>query len=205
MKCPFNPCRDRPTSIVKLLDARAAGGTLRQSAAAAAVHPATLCRWLLLSPVLAAAMRLAGVSARDRRRRARPYRPWVSCHPSCPECGAKVQVRSCGGSWSVRFWRCTGCPWKSWRPRHPRDCSACGGSREWSRSRRTVLCATCRKRWFANPADLRPIPADQVTRPKAPPVPTAAELLARAVAELSPTAPPPDPDPMWAEYERLIG
>ena len=200
----FNPVRDRTAAVEKLLTARAGGETVRRSADAANVDKATVCRWLVLSSVFAAAMRLAEVAARDRRRLARPGRPWVACHPGCPKCGGEVEVRSRRGSWSVRFWACDQCPWKSWRPRHPRDCPKCRGPRFWSHSRRTVLCPACPRRWTANPEDVKPIPADQVTRPPARPMPTATELLARAVAEMTP-APPRDPDPMWVQYQRMFG
>ena len=41
---------------------------LRRAAAAADIHPATACRWLRQSPVVAAAMRLAAEAADERRR-----------------------------------------------------------------------------------------------------------------------------------------
>ena len=202
----FNPVRHRTAAVEKLLTARAGGNTLRGSAAVAGIDKATAYRWRLAAAILDVALRLAEEAARDRRRLARPVRPWVACHPSCPECECKVEVRSSAGSWCVRFWRCTGCSWKSWLPRHVRNCPTCRGFRLWSHSRKSVRCPKCRRRWTANPADLKPIPADLVTRPKALPVPTAAQLLARAVADLTP--PSPEPEYMadeWKRYERLIG
>jgi hypothetical protein len=190
---PFDPWPTRRDAVIRLVEARAAGATLRQAAAAAQIHPATACRWRLASPVVAAALRLAGEAARERRRLTRPTRPWVRWHPACPACGAAVEVRQDRGGWG-RLWLCSGrpgCAWKSWRPRHPADCPSCGGPRFWAHSRKSVSCPACGARTPADPADVRPIPDLRYPLPPPRPIPPAAELLARAVAEVTPPPPPP--------------
>ena len=136
------------------VDARASGATFRQAAAAARVHPATLCRWQAGDPRFQEAMVRAGRAS--WRLRHPPYRrprrvPW---HPLCPACGAPAEVRTAPGC--LRFWRCTDwpdCEWASWRPRFPLDCPACDGPVYWSHSRRTVACGRCGRR--SRPADMR--------------------------------------------------
>jgi hypothetical protein len=192
----FDPWPSRRDAVTRLVDARAGGATLRRAAAAAGVHPATACRWRLGSPVVAAALRLAVEAARQRRRLTRVCRPWVNCHPSCPACAAAVEIRTRVGDWSARLWLCgrrPACAWKSWRPRHPADCPGCGGPRYWSHSRKSVSCPACGTHTAADPADVRPIPADRHPLPPPRPIPPAAELLARAEAEVMP--PPPAPPP----------
>jgi hypothetical protein len=41
----FDPWRDRGPALDAILEARENGRTLRQAAAAAGIHVATLCRW----------------------------------------------------------------------------------------------------------------------------------------------------------------
>jgi len=150
MQSPFDPCRDRQAAVERLLAAREAGATLAQAAAAAGVHVATVCRWQARDPELHTALAAAERSARRRRYASRPRRrPRVPCHPSCPECGAGVEVRGTCGFWP-RFWRCRrwpACRWATWRPRHPQDCPQCGGPRYWSHSRLSVACPACGLRW----------------------------------------------------------
>jgi hypothetical protein len=157
MARPFNPWRDREAAVERLLAAREAGATLRQAAAAAGVHVATVCRWQERDPALREALQEAERRSRRRRYASRPRRrrrvPW---HPGCPACGAPARVCS---TWRVRarfwrfparFWRCSrwpACPWASWRPRHPEDCPACGGPRYWAYSRKSVACPGCGRRW----------------------------------------------------------
>jgi hypothetical protein len=157
MARPFDPWRDREAAVERLLDAREAGATLRQAAAAAGVHVATVCRWQERDPALREALRHAEFVARRRHHASLPRRrrrvPW---HPGCPACGAPAQVCS---TWRFRarvwrfpapFWRCArwpACPWASWRPRHPEDCPACGGPRYWAHSRKSVACPGCGRRW----------------------------------------------------------
>ena len=93
MSEPFDPWPARRDAVVRLVEARAGGATLRQAAEAAGVHPGTACRWRLRSPVVAAALRMAVDAARERRRLTRATRPWVRWHPSCPACGGAVEVR----------------------------------------------------------------------------------------------------------------
>jgi hypothetical protein len=152
MRKSFDPWRDRQAAVERLLDAREAGATLRQAAAAAGVHVATACRWALRCPPLALALADAARRARRRHLASRPTRrPRVPCHPYCPDCGAAAEVRGAWGYWP-KFWRCSrwpSCRWASWRPRHPQDCPACGGPRYWSHSRKTVSCPWC-GRWPAH-------------------------------------------------------
>src|SRR5262245_6119372 len=89
-----------PTSEAfdKLVEARKLGGTLRESAAAAGIHVATVCRWMKADP-----------GFRDEMRKARAeYRSWlaeffeperrrVQWRTDCPECRAKVVVRCAKG------------------------------------------------------------------------------------------------------------
>jgi ssDNA-binding Zn-finger/Zn-ribbon topoisomerase 1 len=76
-------------------------------------------------------------------------RPRVPIHPNCPACGSLVAVRRVDYTlWP--FWRCftwPKCRWTSWRPRHPRDCPACGGPRFWSYSRKSIGCPSCGRRF----------------------------------------------------------
>jgi hypothetical protein len=147
----FDPARDRQTAVAALVAARKAGATLRQAAAAADVHVATVCRWLARSPEFAGALDAARREARHRRFVARPRLeprnpdevPW---HPLCPMCGAGAEVRR-SKSGRLFWWGCVlRCGWASWRPRHPRDCPMCGGPRYWAHSRRSVSCPECRAR-----------------------------------------------------------
>src|SRR4051794_20713902 len=52
----FEPRRDRPAIIARLLAARQDGATLREAACAAGVHVATVCRWARRDPDLASAL-----------------------------------------------------------------------------------------------------------------------------------------------------
>src|SRR6516164_4602374 len=60
----FDPLQERPSAVARLLAAREAGATLRQAAAAAGVHVATVCRWARCSHDLADALRAAERAAR---------------------------------------------------------------------------------------------------------------------------------------------
>jgi hypothetical protein len=146
----FDPWRDRWDIVDRLLEAREGGATLRQAAAAAGVHVATVCRWQLRCPPLARALEFAAYFARRLRWARKPrYRPRVSWHRGCPLCGAAAEVRNAWGWPGPAFWRCgrwPGCPWASWRPRFPEDCPGCGGPRYWSHSRKSVSCPRCRVR-----------------------------------------------------------
>jgi hypothetical protein len=151
----FDPWRDRWDAVDRLLEAREGGATLRQAAAAAGVHVATVCRWQLRCPLLARSLEFAAGDAKVIRYARRPrYRPRVPAHPGCPACGSPSAVRAVEagnprGCWGLVFWRCSrwpACRWASWRPRHPEDCSNCGGPRFWSHSRKSVSCWACRVR-----------------------------------------------------------
>ncbi len=132
-------------SVAALLRARRAGATLRQAAAAAGVHVATVCRWQARSPELHRLLHEADREARREKYMSRPRGcPRVPWRRDCPDCGAAVEVRS-AYRW-MRFWRCSRwpfCRFASWRPRAPLDCPACGGARFWSHSRRSVGCPGC--------------------------------------------------------------
>ncbi|HEY1376401.1 MAG TPA: helix-turn-helix domain-containing protein [Gemmataceae bacterium] len=133
----------RTAARAAMLAARRQGATLREAAAAAGVHVATVCRWQARDPELRDALAEAAEDAREQLRPPRP-RPPVRWRRDCPLCRAKVVIRSAAGR--GRFWRCgrwPRCPWASWRPRAPRDCPRCGAYRVWSHSRKSVVCTGC--------------------------------------------------------------
>jgi ferredoxin len=108
----FKPRSDRAAVITKLLAARRDGATLREAATAAGVNVATVCRWQLRCPELAAALEAAhsaACSAAAQHRAAPPPRIdkfSVPCHPQCPKCGAPAQIaRTASGR--LYFWKCT--------------------------------------------------------------------------------------------------
>jgi hypothetical protein len=145
----FTPWGDREAAVERLLDAREAGATLKQAAAAAGVHVATVCRWQARDRRVREALAYVGEFARWQRFLARQSarRPRVRCHPDCPACGAAVAVRR-AFCW-LRFWRCSRwpfCRWASWRPRHPQDCPDCDSPRYWSHSRLSIACPCGRRR-----------------------------------------------------------
>lgn len=150
LRRPFRPWQDRDTAIDRALDAREAGKTLRQAAAAAGVHVATLCRWMARDDLLRRSLAAAREAGRRQRGPAgrRPRVPW---HPDCPRCGGPAEVhRGRGdGLLGFPFWRCRRwpeCPWASWRPRAPGDCPWCGGPRFWSHARKSIGCPGCGRR-----------------------------------------------------------
>jgi hypothetical protein len=141
---PPNQDHDRRQAVAAALQARQQGATLRQAAAAANVHVATLCRWQKQDAELRRALAEAGRQTAEARRRPRSPRPQVRWRRDCPLCRARVVVRTARGR--VPFWRCGRwplCPWASWRPRAPRNCPRCGGPRFWSASRKSVVCDGC--------------------------------------------------------------
>jgi hypothetical protein len=128
-----------------LLSARESGATLRQAAAAAGVHVATVCRWQARCPELHHQLHEVATEARREKYWRRDWRrPRVPWRDECPKCSASLQVRSAYGL--LRFWRCSRwpyCPFASWRPRAPWDCSECGAACLWSHSRRSIGCTEC--------------------------------------------------------------
>src|SRR4051812_5936326 len=74
-------------AIELLLEARRYGRTLRQAAAAAGVHVATVCRWQARDPELRQA--LTDAASQSARRPAEGPRPRVSWRRDCPLCKAK--------------------------------------------------------------------------------------------------------------------
>ena len=137
---------DRRKQIIRnVLDGLNRGLTIRAAAAAAGIHVSTLYRWRKndkwLSWDLLDGMENAYLERHTQRERARP--PLVR-HPLCPACGATAVPRT--AHFHRRFWGCSKwpeCKWASWRPRHPEDCSTCGGPRYWSRHGRIVRCPAC--------------------------------------------------------------
>jgi hypothetical protein len=133
---------DRERVIAAVVRARRSGCTLRQAAAMAGVHVATLCRWQAADPKV----RQALVEAVRSYRRSVPEgpRPSVVWRRDCPLCQAKIAVRT---TWrGLRFWRCGRwplCRWASWRPRAPRNCRKCGAPCYWSHSRKSISCSAC--------------------------------------------------------------
>jgi hypothetical protein len=140
----FDPWRDREAAVERLLHAREAGATLRAAAAAAGVHVATVCRWQRRDAGLRSLFKEARRQGRECRHPRPERRPSVPWRRDCPECRAKVVVRTARGG--RRFWRCGRwplCPWASWRPRAPRNCRRCGSPRYWSHSRKSIGCSGC--------------------------------------------------------------
>lgn len=124
----------------EVIQARRRGLTLKWAAILAGVHVATVCRWQAKDPAFREALAEAAREARAKKARTRTHVRW---RRDCPECKAKVVVRTASGR---RFWRCGRwplCPWASWRPRASRNCRHCGGPRFWSHSRKSVSCAAC--------------------------------------------------------------
>jgi hypothetical protein len=143
----MDPCRDRRSAVKVLLKAREDGSSLRQAAAAAGVHVATVCRWQNRSPALLDELRAAERIAWSRKHSLRPHvRPRVPWRTDCPTCGAAIEVRRAFGGHGFAFWRCScwpDCPFASWRPRAPQDCPECGAARFWSHSRLSIGCPAC--------------------------------------------------------------
>jgi hypothetical protein len=132
-----------PRRIDALLAVRRLGGTLREAAAAAGVHVATVCQWQARDPEFREALEQAREDYLERSR-PDPTRPQVERHSRCPRCRARVVVRTAKGG--ARFWRCgcwPHCPWASWRPRAPRNCPRCARARFWSHSRKSIACEGC--------------------------------------------------------------
>lgn len=136
------PTPDRQAVIDAVLRARRSGLKLRWAAAVAGVHVATVCRWQARDPELRAALAKAAREARaSRLAQERPQVPW---RRDCPECKAKVVVRTAAKG--ARFWRCGRwplCGWASWRPRAPRNCKRCKAPCYWSHSRKSTSCGAC--------------------------------------------------------------
>jgi hypothetical protein len=131
-------------AVAALLQARRLGATLREAAAAAGVHVATVCRWQKRDPALKEALERAAREAGFGQARPDPLRPFVHWHRYCPLCKARVVVRTARGG--RRFWRCGRwpvCGWASWRPRAPRNCRRCGAPCYWSHSRKSTACSAC--------------------------------------------------------------
>jgi hypothetical protein len=130
--------------VETLLNARRAGATLRDAAATAGVHVATVCRWQKRDPAFKAALDGAAREAGFARESKDQPRPRVRWHRDCPVCKTRVVVRTAKGG--LRFWRCArwpACAWSSWRPRAPRTCRRCGGACYWSHSRKSTACSAC--------------------------------------------------------------
>ena len=144
---------DRDAAKREIIRARRSGWTLREACERAGVHVATACRWQNDYPDFALKLcNAAGHAADERFERERLFgRRLVRWRNECPTCRAKLVVRTTAGA--IRFWRCGRwplCPWASWRPRHPRNCTKCGGPRFWSHSRKTVVCDPCGMRITAH-------------------------------------------------------
>jgi hypothetical protein len=143
-------CQPDAEVIETLVNARTGGATLREAAAAAGVHVATVCRWQSGDPALRDSLREAAAEWRASLALPRESRPHVPWRRDCPLCKAKVVVRTARPG--VRFWRCgrwPWCKWASWRPRAPRNCEKCGGPRFWSHSRKSIACSGCGMRTSA--------------------------------------------------------
>ncbi len=144
----FEPRRDRPAIIARLLAVRRTGQrsarprpplafTWRPSAAGS---PATQTWQLRL--LLPNDWPETGAS------RPGPLDPHgstpldVPVHPLCPDCDGPVELCH-SESGKLFYWSCPYCDWAMWRPRHPLDCSRCGGPRFWLHDRRSVHCPDC--------------------------------------------------------------
>ena len=137
---------DRDAAKRTIIAKRRLGLTLREACERAGVHIATACRWQTDDPAfgekLTSAAHLAAVERYEHT--ALFPRPLVQWRNECPKCMAKLVVRTTSGA--IRIWRCGRwplCPWASWRPRHSRNCTKCGGPRFWSHSRKSVGCDDC--------------------------------------------------------------
>ena len=97
MATKVHPWGDRSDKVRRLLEARAAGQTLRQAAAAAGVHVATVCRWQARDPALRLALAEARREGQDLLQLPREPRPHVRWRRDCPLCRAKVVVRTAPG------------------------------------------------------------------------------------------------------------
>ncbi len=136
---------DRAKTVRTVAKARRAGCTLREAAAKAGVHVATVCRWQAQDRKFWEALHDAEREARGfaytpRRRRR------VLWRHDCPECGAPLEVRT---AHTLRFWRCSdwpACSFASWRPPAPLDCPICERPLFWSHSRKSVGCDRCKVR-----------------------------------------------------------
>lgn len=139
---------DRQERKQALVAARRSGLILTEAAERVGVHVATVCRWQATDPEFRQAMRDAEQAAAVEKYAERPtQRPWVRWRNECPECRAKLVVRTANGR--VPFWRCgrwPRCRWASWRPRHPNNCPTCKGPRFWSHSRLSASCQACKVR-----------------------------------------------------------
>jgi hypothetical protein len=86
-----------PATLITLVEARHAGLTLRQAAAKAGVHTATVCRWQKRDPEIKQWLQQATEAGTAERREPPPERPGVYWRKDCPECKARVVVRKAGG------------------------------------------------------------------------------------------------------------
>jgi hypothetical protein len=141
-----------PAAVEIMVNARSDGATMRETARAAGIHLATLCRWQARDSVLRDLLREAHREWRCfELSLASGPRPRVRWRRDCPLCKARVVVRTAPGK--LRFWRCgrwPRCSWASWRPRAPRDCKRCGGPCYWSHSRKSIGCGACGMRIIAH-------------------------------------------------------
>lgn len=141
------PTKRKPVeTIMALGDAREAGKTLREAAAAAGVHVSTVCRWMARDPNLRRLLQGAARRADLLRVSQLPQRrPSVDWDHACPRCGSKVVVRTADGF--LHFWRCERwprCRFASWRPPAPGRCPTChGGPLFWTHSRLHTRCDSC--------------------------------------------------------------
>jgi hypothetical protein len=156
-----------PDVLARLVEARAAGKTLRQCAALVGVHVATVCRWQARDPEL---RELLHAAAREWWRRHHAARPApagagalllaVQVHPRCPWCSCAAEVAHTASGRLV-YWQCVrwpSCRWRSWRPRYPLDCPACQAWRFYAHDRRSVGCPGCGRREPVDPSFLPPTP-----------------------------------------------
>ena len=138
---------DRAKARRTVVKARRAGLTLREAAAKAGVHVATVCRWQAQDSKFWEALHDAEQEARRFVYSLRPRRrPRVGWRHDCPKCGALLEVRT---AHTLRFWRCSRwpvCPFASWRPPVLLDCPLCEGPLFWSHSRKSVGCDRCKVR-----------------------------------------------------------
>ena len=152
------PSQATPGKRAALVRAVSHGATLREAAAAAGVHVATVCRWQARDTTLGRDIRAAAFQGWQMRAVMRDYKPSVPVRPDCPQCGSVVEVATANAPGGFRFWRCAGwpgCTWASWRPPAPGRCSGCyHGVLYWSHSRKTIGCAGCGRRWPARYVDI---------------------------------------------------
>src|SRR6516162_221994 len=94
---------DQAQIVKELLTWLRRGFILRVAASLAGIHVATVCRWQRQEAGLRRRLKEARREGREHLHPRPERRPLVPWRRDCPECRAKVVVRTAAGQ---RFWRC---------------------------------------------------------------------------------------------------